>query len=246
MKILIERFLIVLSVLSLFAEALFSQSRGLVALDQVLQAHGSWQVVPLSIQITGTSTRDGGTSPVQITATNQEEVLYQYGSQRKYVATPAAHFEADVSTMTQEAAPSGFAQLDVTGVFLLTQLLQRRINIGPPEAATLPSGPGTHVRIRGERSEWHYRRFKVLDQLDLYIDNNGLIEGISRTFYENEPRWERTVAVRFSDYRETRGIRLPYRIDRYDEGALIETIHVDSYAFDVPAGPGLFARGRVR
>jgi hypothetical protein len=246
MKTLIERSVVVLSVLSLFAVALFSQNRALASLDEVLQAHGNWKVVPLSIQITGTSTRDGGTSPVQITATNQEEVLYQYGEEKKYVATPTSHFEADVSKMTQEPTPSGFAQLDVTSVFLLMQLRQRRITMGQPEAVNLPSGPGTHVRIRGERSEWHYRRFKVPDQLDLYIDGNGLIEGISRTFYENEPRWERTVAVRFAEYRETRGVRLPYRIERYDENALIETIQVHSYAFDVPAGPGLFARGRVR
>jgi hypothetical protein len=110
----------------------------------------------------------------------------------------------------------------------------------------LGSGQSLRVRVRGQRSEWHFRRFEVADQLDLYVGSSGLLEGISRTFYENEPRWERTVAVRFGDYRETQGVLLPYHIERYQDGNLTETIAIDTYTFDVPAGAELFARGRMR
>lgn len=244
MKPVIERFTLILTLLGAFGALLFSQNRPFVSIDEVLQAHGSWRLTPLSIQITGTSNRDGVTVPVQITATSQDEAVFQYGDQRKYVATPTAHFVADASRMTYEPTPSGFTQLDVTSVFLLTQLRQRRITVGEPER--LASGDGVRVRVRGEGREWHYRRFEVVDQLDLYFGGTGLLEGISRTFYENEPRWQRTVAVRFGDYRETRGVLLPYRIERYQDGIVLETVVVDSYAFDVPAGTALFARGRMR
>jgi hypothetical protein len=227
-----------------FAAVLFSQDQPVFSIGDLLRAHGVWRVTPLSIQITGTSTRDGVTEPVQITATNREEVVFQYANRQKYVATPSAHFVADVSRMTYEPAPSGFAQLDVTGVFALTQLSLRRITIGKPER--LGEGQSLRARIRGQRSEWHYRRFEVADQLDLYVGNSGLLEGISRTFYENEPRWERTVAVRFGDYRETQGVLLPYHIERYQDGKLTETIAIDTYTLDVPAGAELFARGRMR
>jgi hypothetical protein len=238
------RSIAILTLSMAFAAVLFSQDRPFFSIADLLRAHGVWRVTPLSIQITGASTQDGVTLPVQITATNRDEAVFQYANQRKYVATPTAHFVADGSRMTYEPAPGGFAQLDVTSVFALTQLSRRPITAGKPER--LGEGQSLRVRLRGQRSEWHFRRFEVADQLDLYVGSSGLLEGISRTFYENEPRWERTVAVRFDDYRETQGVLLPYHIERYLDGKLTETIAIDTYTFDVPAGAELFARGRVR
>jgi hypothetical protein len=240
-----QRFLIMFSLLALGTIAMGAQGRPTLSIDQVLQAHGQWALAPRSVQVTGTSTTQSGASPVQITATNLEEVLLQYEN-RKHVATPTAHFQADSSRMALEPAPSGFAQLDITGVFFLLQLRQRSVTATAAETVNLPSGPATRLRFRGDRKEWHYRRFEVPDQVDLYINAAGLLEVISRTLYEGEPRWERTMAVRFTDYRLTQGERLPYRIERYEDGRVTETIVVDRYEWDLPAATSLFARGRMR
>src|SRR5687767_6137401 len=66
----------------LFCTTLFSQRKQFVALHEILLAHKAlpaWTTAPVSIQITGVSTRGRTAEPVKITATRYEEVLIDYG-----------------------------------------------------------------------------------------------------------------------------------------------------------------------
>jgi hypothetical protein len=227
--------------------ALFSEPAQYVALHEILQAHEAlpaWTIAPVSIQITGVSTRGGTAEPVTITATRYEEVLIQYGARERRVTTPSANFRADASKVTSEDTPGGFAQMDVTGLFLVAQLAERGAAVG---AAEETASPGLRrITVWGNRSELHYRRFTVRDILDLYIDASGRLAGIVRQFYPDEPQYRHTVSLAFSDYRKTGGVLLPYRIERFLQGKSMETLTVEAYAFDVPAGRAMFAKRRMQ
>jgi hypothetical protein len=231
----------------LLCPALFSQRAQFVALHEILLAHQAlpaWTIAPVSIQITGVSTRGGAAEPIKITATRYEEVLIEYGNRERRVTTPSANFLADASKTTAEDRPGGFAQLDVTGLFLVAQLAERGVAVGFAEES---SSPGLRrIAVRGNRSELHYRRFTVHDALDLYIDPLGRLAGIVRQFYPDEPQYRYTVSLAFSDYRETGGLLLPYRIERFLQGKSVEAITVGAYAFNVPASPAMFVKRRMQ
>jgi hypothetical protein len=115
---------------------------------------------------------------------------------------------------------------------MLAQFTSRRLTITASERVPLADKQMvTRVRVRGDRTEVHYRRSLVPEQFDLYIADSGLLEGISRTYYDEEPRWKRTISVRFSDCRKTGTVMLPYRIEQYEDGRLAEAIVVDAYMF---------------
>jgi hypothetical protein len=222
-----------------------AHAQALQPLQQILRAHQAWTNPPASVEIVGTATRGTVSQPVRITATRQEEVSMEYGAKR-LVATPSAYFSEDGTKFSREATPSGFAQLDVTGLFLIAQLAAKPVTIGRVEPATLQGIPGFRVRVRTDRTEVHYYQLTVRDEMDIYTTATGLLAGISRSFYETRPRFQFTMALTFSDYRDTGGVLLPYRIERFIKGAKVETIVVDRYNFDVPASSSLFAPRRGR
>jgi hypothetical protein len=230
----------------LFCTTLFSQRKQFVALHEILLAHRAlpaWRIAPVSIQISGVSTRGSTAEPVKITATRYEEVLIEYGTRERRVTTPSANFQAGAKAVAAET-PGGFAQLDVTGLFLVAQLAERGVAVALAEESA-PAGL-RRIAVRGNRSELHYRRFTVHDALDLYIDTSGRLAGIVRQFYPDEPQYRYTVSLKFSDYRKTGEMLLPYRIERFLQGKTLETITVETYAFDVPVGPAMFAKRRVQ
>jgi hypothetical protein len=230
----------------LFCTTLFSQRKQFVALHEILLAHRAlpaWRIAPVSIQISGVSTRGSTAEPVKITATRYEEVLIEYGTRERRVTTPSANFQAGAKAVAAET-PGGFAQLDVTGLFLVAQLAERGVAVGLAEESA--TAGLRRIAVRGNRSELHYRRFTVHDALDLYIDTSGRLAGIVRQFYPDQPQYRYTVSLKFSDYRKTGEMLLPYRIERFLQGKTLETITVETYAFDVPAGPAMFAKRRVQ
>jgi hypothetical protein len=93
-------------------------AQGMASIDDILKVHHAWTVAPTSVEITGTSTKKGEKVPVKITATNREETILEYGETRK-VSTTSKVFVDDGKAVAYDKAPSGFAQLDVTGLFLL-------------------------------------------------------------------------------------------------------------------------------
>jgi hypothetical protein len=232
-------FVIVLSVFTVFAQ------QGAVPIIQpLLAAHRAWHTPPATIQITGTSTRNAETEPIRITATQQEEALIEY-RKTKWVIKPSGRFKDDGAKVTPPSVPSGFTQLDVTGLFFVAHFAEREVSVDPPERTTLFGAPARRVRMRTDRTEQHYGRFRVKDELDLYIGNGGLLAGIARSIYPEDPQFGYTVAHAFSDYREVNRVLLPYRIETYVKGTKVETIIVDSYEFDVPADARLFEPRRM-
>ena len=210
----------------------------------LLKAHKVWAGPPSSIQITGTSTRGNVTGPIKITATFKEETLTEYGTDKE-ILTASRNFRDDGTKITPQSTPSGFMQLDITGVFMLAQLMTRPVTTALLETTTVQGAKALRVRVRGGRSEIHYRQIPVNDEFDLYISESGLLAGISRSFYESMPRFKFTQGATFSDYRDTNGVLLPYRIERYLKGYKFETIIVDSYAVNIPAAPTLFEPRRL-
>jgi hypothetical protein len=223
----------------------FSQAApAAVPLQQLLAAHGAWKN-PNSIQILGTSTIGAVSTPIKITATKQEEVLTERGA-NKQVSTTTASFKDDGTKVKWDATPGGFVQLDVTGIFFLSQLADRSLTIAAPRAVPLPGGPAQQIHVNSNRTETHYGRLRVKDEFDLFVGANGLLSGISRSFYPSDPRFRFTVAYMFSDYKDTNGVLLPYRIEAFVRGNKFETIVVDSYQVNVPAAPSLFAPRSVK
>jgi hypothetical protein len=208
--------------------------------DTILRAHRvGWLNAPVSIQMMGVSTRAGLTQALKITATSREESVVELGT-KKEVSTPTRFFKDDGDKSIRQETLSGFTQLDATGVFFVAQLRARAPKTETPVQTTFRNAKAWRIHVRGERSEVHYRQLKVNDECDVFVDDTGLLLGIARTFYKEIPMLTFTMELAFSDYRNTRGALLPYRIERYIKGQNVETILLDSYDFDVSVTPGLF------
>jgi hypothetical protein len=220
----------------------------LAAIETALLAHKAWPVTPATMKMTGDSTRNGVTEPVTITVSRQEQSIAAYGpnGEKKQVSTSSLFFNDDGSKATFERSLAGFSQLDMSSVFLLSELRTRPVKIDELQTTTVFGAPAFvfHV-VNAARTQLHYGRSKVTDEFDLYVNQAGQLTGISRTFYRDLPGFTATQAYSFSDYRETGGVLLPFRIERYINGKNVETIAVTSYAFDVAAPASIFEPRRV-
>jgi hypothetical protein len=215
--------------------------------DVVLNAHRASRLnAPTSVKIMGVSTRATGTQPITITATNLEETLLEIGKEKE-VATPARFFRDDGEQSVRHNTPAGFAQLDVTGVFLISQLRNREVKTTNPVSTTFRGRDAWLIHVAGNRSEMHHRQLRVEDEFDLYLDKSGLLLAIERTFYKELPLFTATMTLVFSDHRATSdGLILPHRIERYVKENKVETILVSSYAFDIQTTRDQFEPRRPR
>ena len=208
-------------------------------LQSLLIAHHAWLSPPASIRIRGTSVRGTTRRPVMITATQKEETVTSYGSTRR-VATPSSKFQDDGQKSSFDTVPPAFDQLDVTGMFLISQMTRRLETAGTPETYRTKDGWFTRVHLSSGRTQTHFRQLSVKDELDVLISPSGLLAGIERSFYPANPRLHYTAGYRFTEYRDAGGVLLPYRIDSIFKGNIEETILVDDYQFNVAAIPSLF------
>jgi hypothetical protein len=184
----------------------------------ILKAHNAWPAPPASVEISGTSTKNGAKAPFKITATRLEGALTEVGDQ-KQVASPKLNFQNDGKTITFAKTPAGFRQLDVTGLFFIAQLQQREAQWSSAEKSAVKGAPVYRIHISSKRSEVHYGRFRVNDEFDLYVYESGLLAGIVRTYYLGDPiRY--SLGYMFSDYRKTDGVLLPYHIEVVLKGVL--------------------------
>jgi len=202
--------------------------------EAVLRAHrAAWLNAPNSVRIVGVSTRATGTQALTITATNLEEVLVEIGT-AKEVATPTRFFKDDGERSVRQNTPAGFTQLDVTGVFLISQLRNRQVKATNPVSTTFGGRDAWRIHVEGNRSEMHHLRVRVNDEFDVYVDKSGFLLAIERTFYKEMPLFTSRMTLVFSDHRATSdGVILPHRIERYVKESKVETILVTSYTFDV-------------
>jgi hypothetical protein len=223
-----------------------STAQGLATLDVMLAAHKAWPVAPVSVEMTGTSTRNGVSAPFRITATRAEEVLTEY-EDLKQVNSPVRNFKDDGKAMMIDKEPAGFGHLDVTGPFFLAQLLRRTVEIGTPQKLSSEGSPAYRIHVRGTRSQVHYVRLRVNDEFDLYTYDNGMLAAIQRVYYPGDPACYIADTL-FSDYRETGkdGPLLPYRIQVYRNAKLVETLTVSQYQFDLPTPTSLFLPRRSK
>jgi hypothetical protein len=85
----------------------------------------------------------------------------------------------------------------------------------------------------------------VDDKLDLYITEAGLVAGLSRAFFQGRPE-AYTESILFSDYRRVGDQILPFAIEVFLEGKLVQAFRVEQYQFNVPAEPNLFLPKRAQ
>ena len=79
------------------------------------------------------------------------------------------------------------------------------------------------------REQTQYRR-AIKDEAEVRFDaETGVVAAIARRQYADESLDRPFVLMtRFSDYKPVAGLLLPFRVDRYLDGQLRETILVDS------------------
>jgi hypothetical protein len=227
----------------LSASLLSAQAPTSNPIKAILDAHKAWPNPPASIQIVGNVIKGDRKEPVTITANQQEETLIDYGGVKR-VETPSKNFQYDAEKVAPQHTLSGFAQLDVTSVFLLAHLVRRPLTFGRAEPAATKDQSLIKIHVRSNRTEKHYVQIVVNDEVDIFTEPSGLLAGISRSFYQSKPPFNFTMSLTFSDYRDTNGVLLPYRIERLINGLSVEAIAVDSYAFDVATPGSLFERPR--
>jgi hypothetical protein len=188
----------------------------------------------MSVEITGTSTKGEVTVPFTLTATREEEIVAVYGD-RKQVATPKWDFRDDGKQLAFGETPPGFGQLDVTGLFLVAQVQQRPVSVDLPAPVTVKGVPAFRIRVSNSRNRLHFGVSRVQDELDIYVTEAGLLAATSRLYYDDQP-FRYTESHVFSDYRrDDNGTILPYRIEVYLKGRLVETLQVSAYHFTASA-----------
>ena len=241
---LMKRLLLTSGVWLLLCESGLLSAQGMASIEAILKAHNAWPIPPVSVQITATSFQNDQKVPVKLTATNQEETIIESGESRK-VATNAKVFLDTGKTTEFDRASSGFSQLDITSVFLLAQLQQRGVFVGAPEKIESKDSGLYRIHVSTKRSQLHFGASRVNDEFDVYTDNGGILTAISRLYYNDQPyRFNQT--WKFLDYRETEKVLLPYRLERYLKGRLIETVIVDKYVFNVETSSAPFLTRRPK
>jgi hypothetical protein len=104
---------------------------------------------------------------------------------------------------------------------------------------------GYRIHVHSNRSQLHFGQSRVNDEFDVYVNESGALTEISRLFYDEQP-YRYTQTYKFSDYRETNKVLLPYQIEIYLKGLLVETIQISNYAFDVPTETAMFQPRRSK
>jgi hypothetical protein len=195
------------------------------------------------VRIEGRFSQGSVPVPLTITATEREEVLYEYGGGRPFrrVTTPETQFIEEAGKAEFPSMSPGFSQLDVTGVFMLAKS-SNAASAKRAGSAALRGAPGEKLSVDRGRMEVHFDSL-INDTFDLYTNAEGLLTGISRTF--NAGPITMSIAHEFFDFRPVDGVMLPFRIERVVRGRKSGIIDVDRSILDAPASPQLFAPPRM-
>lgn len=225
----------------------FAQS--VLLFDSIAAAHGLKLDTPhSSVQMTGVVDRGGKSEPFRLIATAEGQLRIEYGSAGRdvLVMTPKLIFHDDGTRITFDKVPPGFSQLDITGPFLMEQLSRRTVQVERTlDRVVVGDTPTQRVRLESDSSEMHKGSIRVIDRLDLYLDTEDRLAGISRTFYAGRPETY-SQAFSFSDYRKTDGVLLPYKIGVEVNAKRRQTFKVDQYQFDVPLDRSQFVGARAK
>ena len=210
-------------------------------------AHGGAAVTSVDrIRLTGRSrVDDGDAQPITITAGLDGRLRVDYGDplQRSIVTTTSGSSEIHNGKKTAKPAHDGaYSQLDLLTVFGIRHLAlaASRTTLAP---GSINARATYRVRAATGREIQPYGR-RVRDEADIDFDSqNGLVAAITRQQYGADSldlAFEmRTV---FSDYRRAGDFVLPFRIERYVNGRLRETIAIGVIEINPAFPTDLFAR----
>ncbi len=218
-----------------------------LALEFLLSAHGV-QSLPSTVVMTGTVDREGKTDSFRLFANKDEQLRIEYGKSGKdtVVMRQKMSFHDDGEKLTYDSTPPGFAQLDITGLFLVEQLRNRPVAVDSTKEWTVVQGTKLQrYHVTNDRKEMQRGTIPVQDALDLYVNESGLLTAISRSFYQGRAE-AYTLAFTFSDYRKSDNTLLPYQIDVYIKGIRRQTYKIETYQFDVPQDKSLFNAWRPK
>lgn len=224
-------------------------------IQSLLGAHRAWKTPPDTLEISGTSTRGKDSSPVRITAAalrdritgiDKEETAFEYGvfREKKNLLTSSKAFWDNGDKVSTSSASIGFSQLDATGVYLLAQAAHAKAT--PAVPVEFQGARVQRIAIDRGRTEKRVGNLPIEDRFDAFVGESGLLVGLERSFYPKTSPLHYTTTYAFSDYRDTQGVLLPYRITLHLKKKLAETIEVAAYRFDTFPDPILFKPREVR
>jgi hypothetical protein len=231
----------VLSALIALASTLKAQEVPATPFAAALTAHGGeavWAVETLVIR--GQSRRGAETTPVTIQVNLDGRVRFDWSAARAEVRTPEGSFELSGARVAYKARHDGlWAQLDWLSIFGIRHMAAAVLTAAG--SGTIGGRLSDHVKADNGRELIQYRR-AIKDEATVSFDREThLVAAISRVQYASESLdLAFQLSTTFSDYRPVGGLVLPFRIDRFLDGQLKETVTVDSVEINTPLSPGLF------
>lgn len=226
--------------------AFSAPAQGTDAFTTAIEAHGGAALAAVqSLTLRGQSNLGGKNQPVTISVALAGKLRIDYGQPvvRTEVSTPDGGFRTVQGKTASLARHSGaYAQLDMLSVF---GILHLAIGIEKTaRGAGIVAGRATaRVNAVTGRDQMQYRR-TIKDEAEVQFDTEtGLVAAISRTQYADESLdLSFVLTTTFSDYRPHGGFVFPFKINRYIDGVLRETITLESIEINPVFAPEAFGR----
>jgi hypothetical protein len=218
-----------------------------VVLSASLIAHGGMELNEvLRVQMTGTATVGKTSQPITISASLDGSSRTDYGNPatRSIVTTSSGTYEIrDGKTVSRPAHAMLYEQFDALSILGLRTKYASGADRGLMGNGSVGGRETLRVHAGTDDRKMFYGR-RVQDELDAEFDTaTGLLAAVHRQgFADDSFDVSFTTSYAFSEYREVQGLMLPFRIDRYLNGKLKETITVSSYTINPALSPSLFER----
>ena len=199
-----------------------------------LTAHGGAQLLQvLTVRLRGKSTLGKIEEPMVVSASMEGSSRIDYGQPvtRSLVTTPVGSFEVRDGQRRYRPPHSGaYTGLDLFSVLSIRNTFANGANRGVVGMQTLNGREVFRAHVGTDRQQVHYGRV-LKDEADIDLDvATGLVAAVHRRGHADEDLNLTFVdSYTFADYRDVNGIQLPFKIERYFNGRLEETITVDSF-----------------
>ena len=199
-----------------------------------------------SVLIAGESVSRNGNMPITITADLAGSIRFDYGLpvERSVVRTSQGEFEIrGTATKSKQPHVGLYAGLDLLSIFGLRRLDSSGITWADTGSAVDSGRVVKGLAVRTGQQQRHYGRL-LQDEFEIAFDmETGLISNVRRMQYaDNSLDLIFPVVHKFSDYMTVNGIILPFRIDKYVQDHLVETITVSRIQLNPSLSSTAFAR----
>ena len=187
-------------------------------------------------------------TPLTIYGDPGGRVRFDYGSPvaRSMVLTSQGMMQVNNGTVSfPPPHVAAFAQLDMLGVIGVYALESLSPHYTPLPAGEVKGRPTTRLTADSGRQQVHYQR-TIADAVDIDLNSStGLILQLSRKQYSDKNLDLSFICSwTFSDFRMVNGLVLPFLIEKSINGALLETITVESAELNTGFTADLFDRVR--